>query len=190
MSPLFPYHGDTGAPVKIVFAILAPVVDEKILFFIDQLEDITSACLKIGGELNGQSRTRLLAESSVDAPGKVDPEPPGVTSAVFPLRRLHGDAADRADRGAEITGNAALLAIRVPCQNDHSPGTGGQRPLILRILFGDWLSKKDFKGCCKTLGQCLYPFHDTSLMLYSCAPSPRPPPLGERERVRGVILRA
>ncbi len=50
---------------------------------------------------------------------------------------FHGDAGDRAGRGAEITGDAALLSFRVPGEDDPGPGALRQGPLVFRILFGD-----------------------------------------------------
>ncbi len=37
MGPLFPYHGDAGMFIKVVFFVLAAVVNQEILFFINQL---------------------------------------------------------------------------------------------------------------------------------------------------------
>ncbi len=91
-------HGDAGILIEVVFVILAAVVDKKILFLINELQNIPLTCLKIRSQLNGQSRTRLLTEASVNASGKVDPEPSRIAPSVFPFGRLHGDATNRADR--------------------------------------------------------------------------------------------
>ncbi len=45
---LIAHHGDAGMPVKIVLAVFPAVVDEKILFLVDQFQDVTPACLKMG----------------------------------------------------------------------------------------------------------------------------------------------
>jgi len=37
MGSLLPYHGDPGIFIKIVLVVFAAVVDEEILFFINQL---------------------------------------------------------------------------------------------------------------------------------------------------------
>ena len=44
---------------------------------------------------------------------------------------------DRADRGAEKAGDAALLAVRVPGEDDPGPGARRQEPLVFGVLFGD-----------------------------------------------------
>ena len=98
MRSLLSYHGNAGILIEVVFAIFAAVVDKKILLFINELQNIPLACLKIWGQLDGQSRTRLLTEASVDTSGKVDPEPSRIAPSVFPFSRLHGDATDRANR--------------------------------------------------------------------------------------------
>jgi len=121
MSSFIPYHGDACMPVKIVLVVFAAVIDEKILFLVYQLQNISLACFKMGSQLNGQSRTRLLTESSVNAPGEVDPEPLRITPPVPPFGRLHGDTADRTDGRAEIAGYAPLIPIRIACQDDHCP---------------------------------------------------------------------
>ncbi len=36
MGSFFPYHGDAGMFIKVVFIVLAAVIDEKILFFINE----------------------------------------------------------------------------------------------------------------------------------------------------------
>src|SRR5512135_562419 len=95
------------------------------------------------GQLNGQSRTRLLTESSVDAAREIDPEPARITAPVLTLGRLHRDTADRTGSRAEITGHTALLAIGVPGEDDDRPRSRGQRPLVFGVLFGDGFSKKN-----------------------------------------------
>jgi hypothetical protein len=47
MGSLIPYHDDAGIFIKVIFLVLAAVIDEQILFLIDQLQDVPSACLKI-----------------------------------------------------------------------------------------------------------------------------------------------
>ena len=122
---LVAHHGDAGETIEVIIAIFASVIDQKVFLLINQLQDIAPARLIIGCQLNGQSRTRLLAEPSVDAAGKVDPEPPGIAPAVLSFRCLHGDAAGRAHGRAEITGHTPLLPIRVPCEDDHRPRPRG-----------------------------------------------------------------
>jgi len=47
VSSFIAYHGDAGVFVKVVFIVFAAVIDKEILFFIDQLQNIAPACLKI-----------------------------------------------------------------------------------------------------------------------------------------------
>jgi hypothetical protein len=97
MGSLAPEHGQTGVPVKIVFPVLSSVVNQEVLFFGNKLQDVAGAIFKGWGQLYGQSRTRLLAKSSVDATGEINPEPRGIATTVFTLSRFHGDATHRAD---------------------------------------------------------------------------------------------
>jgi len=96
MGPLGPEH--TGVVIETVFLVLASMVDQEILFFGKELQDLVGAVFKGRCELYRQSRTRLLAKSSVDAAAEIDPEPGGIAPAVLTLSRFHGNAAHRADR--------------------------------------------------------------------------------------------
>jgi hypothetical protein len=97
MAPLVPEHGQTGVPVKIVLVVLSSVANEKVLFFGNELQDVAGAVFERWGQLYGQSRTRLLAKSSVDATAEINPEPRRIAATVFTLSHFHGDAAHRAD---------------------------------------------------------------------------------------------
>jgi hypothetical protein len=130
-------------PIKIVLCVLSAVVDQKVLFFVNELQDFSLTRLKMRCQLNGQSRTRLLAEPSVDAPGKVDPEPSSIAAPIFPLGRLHGDAADRANGRAEVASHATFFSLRIACEDDHSPGPGRKGALIFGILFGHRFTEED-----------------------------------------------
>jgi hypothetical protein len=68
--------------VEIVFVVLPAVIDQKVFFLVNQAENITPACFKMRSQLNGQSRTRLLAEPSVDASCEIDPEPSRIATPV------------------------------------------------------------------------------------------------------------
>ena len=37
MTSFIPNHGDARTPIKIVFVVFAPMVDQKIFFLVDQL---------------------------------------------------------------------------------------------------------------------------------------------------------
>jgi hypothetical protein len=85
-------------PVEIVGLVLTSMVHQEILLFGDELQDFAGAVFESRRQLYGQSRTRLLAKSSVDATTEIDPEPRRITPAVLALRRFHRDATHRADR--------------------------------------------------------------------------------------------
>jgi hypothetical protein len=136
MSSFISNHGHSGITIKVVLLVLSAVIDQKIFLLIDELQDFSLARLKMRGELNGQSRTRLLTESSVDASRKIDPKPSSIAAPIFPLGRLHGDATNWAGGRTEVTGYASLLSVRIMGENDHSPGPGRKGPLIFRILLG------------------------------------------------------
>ncbi len=85
MSSFVPHYGYSRMAIKIVIPVLAAMVDQEIFLFIDELQNIIFAKFKIRSELNGQSRTRLLAEPSENTTSKIDAEPPGVTTAVLPF---------------------------------------------------------------------------------------------------------
>src|SRR4030042_950662 len=136
MCSLISHHGHSCISVKIVLLVLSAVVDQKVLFFVNEPQDIPLARLKMRGDLNRQSGTCLLTESAVNASCEVDPEHTRIAGSIFSLGRLHGDAADRADGRTEVASHATLISIRVARENDHSPGPGRKRPLILWILLG------------------------------------------------------
>jgi hypothetical protein len=75
MGSLAPEHAQTGVPVEIVIVVFPSVVDQEVLFFGNELQDVAGAVFERRSQLYGQSRTRLLAKSSVDAPAEIDPEP-------------------------------------------------------------------------------------------------------------------
>jgi hypothetical protein len=97
MGPLVPEHGQTGVPVEIVIVVFPSVVDQEVLFFGNELQDVAGAVFERWSQLYGQSRTRLLAKPSVDAPAEIDPEPRGIATAVLTLGHFHGNTAHRAD---------------------------------------------------------------------------------------------
>jgi hypothetical protein len=121
MGSLASEHGQTGMPVKIVILVLPPVVDQEILFFRNELQDVSGTVFKGRGQLYGQSRTRLLAKPSIDATAEIDPEPRGIAAAILTFSRLHGDAAHRADPRAKKAGHAPLLPVRVSREDDPRP---------------------------------------------------------------------
>src|ERR1700710_1887177 len=66
---------------------------------------------------DGVDRTGLLAQSAIDAFHHVDVVAHGAAGAVVAARTgLDGDRLRRADRFAQLAGNAALLAVRITAQ--------------------------------------------------------------------------
>jgi hypothetical protein len=164
MSSFISNHGHSGITVKVVLLVLSAVIDQKIFFLIDELQGFSLARLKMGCELNGQSRTRLLTESSVDASRKVDPKPSSIAAPIFPLSRLHGDATDRAGGRTEVTGYASLLPVRITGEYDHSPGSGRKGPLVFGVLFGHRFAKENLQRGCKPFDKTFDPFHKDSFL--------------------------
>src|SRR5512139_1891890 len=83
MGPLGPEH--TGVAIEIVFLVFASMIHQEILFFRNELQNVVRAVFKCRCQLYRQSRTRLLAKSSVDAAAEIDPEPRGIAPAVLTL---------------------------------------------------------------------------------------------------------
>jgi hypothetical protein len=147
--------------IKIVILILSAVVNQKVLFFVNELQDIPLARLKMRGKLNRQSGTRLLTQPTVNASCEVDPEPTRIAASIFSLGRLHGDATDRADDRTEVTSHATLFSVGVASENDHSPGPGRKRSLIFRILLGHRFTEENLQRGPKPFEKPFNPFHRT-----------------------------
>jgi hypothetical protein len=97
MDALAPKHAQTSVPVEIVILVFPSVVNQEVLFFGDELQDVAGAVFKGWGQLYGKSRTRLLAKASVNATGKIDPEPRGIAAAILTLGHFHGNTTYWAD---------------------------------------------------------------------------------------------
>src|SRR6185369_4628364 len=136
LCPRTPWLSDSdpGMVIEIVNRILAAAVDQQILFLIDEIHDISFAEFEIWCHLDGQSGTGLGTKSAEDAAREVDPEPFGIAPPSLPFCRLHGDAVHRAGCRAELTGYAALAAVRIAGQHDAGPEAGIRLALLLRIL--------------------------------------------------------
>src|SRR5689334_12516145 len=95
---------------------------------------------RLGGEFevrtldDGVDRAGLLAEPAIDALHHVDVVARGAPRAVVPPRAcLDGDGLGRADRLAELAGDAALLAVRIAAQRVLAAEARRQRALLERI---------------------------------------------------------
>jgi hypothetical protein len=73
---------------------------------------------------DGVHRAGLLAEAAEDALGQVDVVARRAARAVVALLRLDGDRQRRADRLAQLAGDAALLAVRVAAQRVQAAEAG------------------------------------------------------------------
>src|SRR5690554_8019995 len=76
------------------------------------------------------------AQPAEDAAREVDAEELRIPAPILGLGLLQRDAADRTGGGAQVAGNAALLAIRVAGQHDTATVTRRQVNGLLRILKG------------------------------------------------------
>src|SRR5262245_29004824 len=84
---------------------------------------------------DGVNRAGLLAEAAVDALHHVDVVTRGAAGAVIPPRAgLDGNRLRRADRLAQLTGDAALLAVRIPAQRMFAAEARRDRPLFERVV--------------------------------------------------------
>jgi len=108
--------------------------------------------------LNCRGRAGLFTKPTINAAGKIDAKPGGITTPVCSLGRLHGDAAYRTNRRAQIAGHAPFTTIGVPGQDNHCSRTGRQRALVLRVFLGDRLTKKMYESCGEPRCQRLYCF--------------------------------
>jgi hypothetical protein len=85
MSSFLPNHRDASTSVEIIILVLSAVIDQKVLFLIDKLQNIPLARLEMRGQLDGKRRARLLTEAAVDTAGKVDSKPSGIAASVLTL---------------------------------------------------------------------------------------------------------
>src|SRR5438477_5556415 len=98
------------------FAFPAVAIREQLFLVVEQL------LAGLGGEFEIRAlddrvdRTGLLAEAAIDAFRHVDVVARGAAAAVVARLGLDGDGERRTDRLAELAGDAALLAVRIPAQ--------------------------------------------------------------------------
>src|SRR4030095_13688958 len=91
-------------------------------------------------------RAALLAEAAEDALGEVDVVAGGAARPVSALLGLDRDRERRADRLAELAGDAALLAVRVATQRVQSAKARTLRRLLFRELHGHLARKHEAAG--------------------------------------------
>src|SRR5690606_18339025 len=140
-------------------------------------------------------RAGLLAEAAIDALGHVDVIARGAARAVLARLGVDGDRLRRADRLAQLAGDAAFLAVRIAAQRMLAPEARRQRPLLVRVvdrrLGGEEVLQPDLEaeehvpqqeilGCaCEIVGHQLTPPPSAPRRrqaLRSATGSPRSPP--------------
>src|SRR5258708_7812293 len=96
---------------------------------------------RLGGEFevraldDGVDRAGLLAQPAIDALHHIDVVARGAPRAVVAARTgFDGDGLRRADRLAELAGDAALLAVRIAAQRVFASEARRQRTLLERIV--------------------------------------------------------
>src|SRR5579871_31358 len=97
----------------------------------------------LGGELeirafdDGVHRAGFLAQPAIDAFGHVDVVARCAPAAVLARLHLDGDGLSRADRLAELAGDAALLAVGIAAQRVLAAEARAQGPLLVGIVESD-----------------------------------------------------
>ena len=134
--PLLSDRAHRAARFVAISALPAVAIRQQPLLVVEKL------LARLGGEFeirpldDGVDRAGLLAEAAIDAFGHVDVVARGAAAAVVARLGLDGDGLRRADRLAQLAGDAALLAVgiaaqrmlaaearaeRVPSHTDNSP---------------------------------------------------------------------
>src|SRR5690349_19533568 len=108
---------------------------------------------RLGGELeirpfdDGVDWAGFLAEAAIDAFHHVDVVTGGATRAVVAARSgLDGDGLRRADRLAQLAGDAALLAVRVAPERMLAAEPGRERTPLERVVDGRLWRHEIFKA--------------------------------------------
>src|SRR5690606_28906956 len=117
---------------NLVFPALA--VRQQLGLVVEQLLAGLGRELEIGRLHNGIHRAGFLAEAAVDALGHVDVVARGAARTVLARLGLDGDGLGRADRLAELAGDAALLAVGVAAQGVLAAKARAERSLLVGIV--------------------------------------------------------
>src|SRR4030042_4747854 len=75
MGSFIPDHGNARMAIEIVVFILTSMIDQQIFLFCDQRQNLLLARLKMRGQLDSKSWTRLLTKAAVNEPCKINTEP-------------------------------------------------------------------------------------------------------------------
>src|SRR5690606_32488914 len=117
-----------------VTGILARSADQEMLLLVDPVASVVLAHLEGRRQLDRVRRAGLLAEPAIDAARGVDADPFRIPPPRLVLGFLQRDAIDGARDRAEIARDAALVAVRVPRQDDPAAKPRGEIGLLFGIL--------------------------------------------------------
>ena len=116
-------------------ALPAVAVGEQLVLVVVELLARLGRELEIRPLDDGVDRAGFLAEAAIDALHHVDVVAHRAARAVVAARAgLDGDRLGRADRLAELAGDAALLAVRIAAQRMLAAEARAERPLLERIV--------------------------------------------------------
>src|SRR5262249_1070302 len=111
-SPIRSVGGDVGRD----FGFPALAILQQLLLVVEQLLAGLGGELEVRALYDGIDRAGLLAEAAIDALGHVDVVARGAAAAVGARFGLDGDRLRRADRLAELAGDAALFPVGIAAQ--------------------------------------------------------------------------
>src|SRR5262245_63385546 len=116
-------------------ALPAVAVGEQALLVVVELLARLGRELEVGALDDGVDRAGLLAQPAVDALDHVDVVAGGAARAVVAARAgLDGDGLRRADRLAQLAGDATLLAVGIATQRMLAAEPGRDRPLLEGVV--------------------------------------------------------
>src|ERR1044071_6073527 len=116
-------------------ALPAVAVREQALLVVVELLARFGGKFEVGALHDGIDRAGLLAQPAVDAFHHVDVVARGAARAVVAARAgLDGDGLRRADRLAQLAGDAALLAVRIAAQRMLAAEARRDRALLERVV--------------------------------------------------------
>src|SRR5579871_5799259 len=111
-------------------------VREQLCLVVEQLLPGLGGELEIGAFDDGVHRASLLAKPAINAFRHIDVVPGRAPAAVLAGLRLDGDGLGRADRLAQLAGNAALLTVGITAQRMLAAEARAQGSLLVRIIEG------------------------------------------------------
>src|SRR5689334_2195891 len=112
----------------------AVAIGEQLLLVVEELLAGLGGELEIGSLDDGVDRAGFLAEAAIDALRHVDVVTRRAAAAVLARLGLDGDGERRADRLAQLAGDAALLAAGIAAQRMLAAEARGERPLLIGIV--------------------------------------------------------